>query len=122
PRTYRFNITHAFTPESNESIHYWWFNSRNFNLEDKEADAFLYEASDKAYKEDVDALEWILEAVTSDVEPQFDLNFAPDKPGLLMRQILLCMAATERQRASSNLSGPRERSATRANDAQSPGY
>ncbi|TGP39371.1 aromatic ring-hydroxylating dioxygenase subunit alpha, partial [bacterium M00.F.Ca.ET.228.01.1.1] len=42
PRTYRFNITHAFTPESNESIHYWWFNSRNFNLEDKEADAFLY--------------------------------------------------------------------------------
>ncbi|MGF6963072.1 phenylpropionate dioxygenase-like ring-hydroxylating dioxygenase large terminal subunit [Paraburkholderia sp. WC7.3g] len=119
PRTYRFNITHAFTPESNGSIHYWWFNSRNFNLEDKEADAFLYEASDKAYKEDVDALEWILEAVTSDVEPQFDSNFAPDKPGLLMRQILLRMAATERQRASSNPSSTRE-CGGRAEDARPP--
>lgn len=95
PRTYRFNITHAFTPETNGSIHYWWFNSRNFNLDDKTADDYLYAASDKAYKEDVDALEWILATVQSDSEPQFDLNFAPDKPGLLMRQILDRLAAAE---------------------------
>ncbi|WP_321846376.1 aromatic ring-hydroxylating dioxygenase subunit alpha [Paraburkholderia bannensis] len=95
PRTYRFNITHIFTPETNGSIHYWWFNSRNFNLDDADADTWLYDASAKAYQEDVDALEWILEAVTHDTEPQFDLNFAPDKPGLLMRQILYRLAARE---------------------------
>ncbi|WP_322094134.1 aromatic ring-hydroxylating dioxygenase subunit alpha [Paraburkholderia bannensis] len=94
-RTYRFNITHIFTPETNGSIHYWWFNSRNFNLDDADAGTWLYDASAKAYQEDVDALEWILEAVTHDTEPQFDLNFAPDKPGLLMRQILYRLAARE---------------------------
>lgn len=95
PRTYRFNITHAFTPETNGSIHYWWFNSRDSNLDDPGADAYLREASSKAYLEDVDALEWILDVVTRDAEPQFDLNFAPDKPGLLMRRALHDMAARE---------------------------
>ncbi|MGF6876933.1 Rieske 2Fe-2S domain-containing protein [Paraburkholderia sp. MM5477-R1] len=95
PRTYRFNITHVFTPETNGSIHYWWFCSRNFKLDDKEIDAHLYAASSKAYQEDVDALEWILQTVSSDTQPQFDLNFAPDKPGLLMRQVLYRLAAQE---------------------------
>lgn len=95
PRTYRFNITHAFTPETNESIHYWWFNSRNFSLQDVEIDQFLHDASAKAYMEDVDALEWIMDVVRRDTEPQFDLSFAPDKPGLLMRQALYRMAAAE---------------------------
>jgi phenylpropionate dioxygenase-like ring-hydroxylating dioxygenase large terminal subunit len=95
PRTYRFNISHIFTPETNHSIHYWWFCSRNFNLDDVRADRHLYDASTKAYKEDVDALEWIMETVRSDTESQFDLNFAPDKPGLLMRQVLYRLAAQE---------------------------
>jgi phenylpropionate dioxygenase-like ring-hydroxylating dioxygenase large terminal subunit len=30
PERYRYNITHAFTPETNTSIHYWWFNSRDY--------------------------------------------------------------------------------------------
>jgi phenylpropionate dioxygenase-like ring-hydroxylating dioxygenase large terminal subunit len=30
PTLYRFNITHAFTPETNNSIHYWWFVSRDY--------------------------------------------------------------------------------------------
>jgi len=92
---FRFNITHIFTPETNGSIHYWWFNSRNFDLDNKASDDFLHAASAKAYLEDVDALEWILEAVTNDVEQQFDLNFAPDKPGLLMRRVLHDRAAAE---------------------------
>jgi vanillate O-demethylase monooxygenase subunit len=95
PRTYRFNITHVFTPESRSTIHYWWFNSRNFNLDDAEADAYLHSASAKAYLEDVEALEWIMETVRTDTEPQFDLNFAPDKPGLMMRQMLHRLAAGE---------------------------
>ena len=92
---YRFNITHIFTPETNESIHYWWFNSRNFDLENKESDVFLHTSSDKAYLEDVDALEWIMDVVRKDTEKQFDLNFAPDKPGLLMRRALYDRAAAE---------------------------
>jgi phenylpropionate dioxygenase-like ring-hydroxylating dioxygenase large terminal subunit len=95
PRAYRFNITHIFTPESNHSIHYWWFNSRNFNLDDDAADEHLQTSSAKAYLEDVDALEWIMDVVRNDTQPQFDLNFAPDRPGLMMRQVLYRLAAAE---------------------------
>ncbi|HSV81873.1 MAG TPA: aromatic ring-hydroxylating dioxygenase subunit alpha [Ramlibacter sp.] len=95
PRTYRFNITHIFTPETNHAIHYWWFVSRNFGLEDEAIDEHLVQASAKAYQEDVDALEWIMDVVRNDSQPQFDLNFAPDKPGLMMRQVLYRLAATE---------------------------
>jgi vanillate O-demethylase monooxygenase subunit len=95
PSEYRFNITHLITPETAGSIHYWWFNTRNFKLDDSAADTFLHDASVKAYLEDVDALEAILQVVTQDREPQFDLNFAPDKPGLLMRRILHQRAAAE---------------------------
>ena len=95
PSQYRFTITHLITPESDGAIHYWWFNTRDFKLDDKDADTFLKAASEQAYLEDVDALEAILEVVTSEDEPQFDLNFAPDKPGLLMRRILHRRAAEE---------------------------
>lgn len=92
---FRFNITHIFTPETNGSIHYWWFNSRNFKLDDPACDEFLHAASAKAYLEDVDALEAILDVVSHDADPQFDLSFAPDKPGLMMRRVLQDMAANE---------------------------
>lgn len=95
PRTYRFNISHIFTPEGPNAIHYWWFCSRNFKLDDAAIDEHLHSASTKAYQEDVDALEWIMDVVLNDSEPQFDLNFAPDKPGLMMRQILYRLAAAE---------------------------
>ena len=38
-----------------------------------------------------------MDVVRDDAEPQFDLNFAPDKPGLLMRQALYRMAMREAQ-------------------------
>lgn len=94
-QTYRFNITHLITPETNETIHYWWFNSRDRRLDDPEADRFLLEASRQAYLEDVEALEWILEGVRTDDEPQFSLNFPPDRPGLLMRRALFERAQCE---------------------------
>jgi phenylpropionate dioxygenase-like ring-hydroxylating dioxygenase large terminal subunit len=100
PSTYRFNITHLITPETNETIHYWWFNSRDQRIDDAEADSFLLAASEQAYLEDVEALEWILEAVKTDIEPQFDLNFAPDKPGLFMRRVLFERAEQEKARGS----------------------
>jgi len=95
PHTYRFNITHIFTPETNQSMHYWWFCSRDFKHHDAAIDEHLSTASAKAYKEDVDALEWIMENIVNDSEPQFDLHFAPDKPGLMMRQSLYRLAMTE---------------------------
>jgi vanillate O-demethylase monooxygenase subunit len=95
PGRYRFNITHLITPETQHTIHYWWFNTRDFKLDDAEADRHLQTASEQAYLEDVDALEWISDVVRKDAEPQFDLNFAPDKPGLLMRRNLYRMAARE---------------------------
>jgi phenylpropionate dioxygenase-like ring-hydroxylating dioxygenase large terminal subunit len=95
PRTYRFNITHIFTPESQQSMHYWWFCSRDFAHEDPRIDEHLSSASAKAYWEDVEALEWIMKTIVQDAEPQFDLHFAPDKPGLMMRQILYRLAMQE---------------------------
>lgn len=99
PGRYRFNITHLITPETQHTLHYWWFNSRDFKHEDAEADTFLQEASTQAYLEDVDALEWISQTVQQDAEPQFDLSFGPDKPGLLMRRSLYQMALAESGRA-----------------------
>ena len=87
-REFRFNITHLFTPETNQSMHYWWFVSRNFDLHNEATDRFLQEASAKAYYEDVEALQWIMDTIRNDELPQLDLNFAPDKPGLLMRRAL----------------------------------
>lgn len=98
PKKYRFNITHLITPETQTSLHYWWFNTRDQRLDDPAADDFLRTASEQAYLEDVDALEWIAETVVKDAEPQFDLNFAPDKPGLLMRRKLFEISQDEQAR------------------------
>ncbi|RQV07396.1 hypothetical protein DF039_30755 [Burkholderia cenocepacia] len=57
---YRFNITHLITPQSNGRIHYWWFNSWDFALDDADADAFILQASEHASREDIDGLEAIL--------------------------------------------------------------
>lgn len=95
PLEFRFNITHLITPETQSSIHYWWFNTRDFKVSDPEADEFLYNASMQAYTEDVDALEWIQEVVQKDAQKQFDLSFAPDKPGLLMRRNIYERVASE---------------------------
>jgi len=92
PQRYRYNITHAFTPESNTSIHYWWFNSRDYRPGDEAIDAFLRAASAQAYSEDVEALEWIMDVVRNDADPQIDLSFAPDKPGLMARRIMYRLA------------------------------
>jgi vanillate O-demethylase monooxygenase subunit len=92
---YRVNIVHVFTPERQNSIHYWWFNSRDFALDDDEASRYLQEASTKAYLEDVDALTWIQQTYDrlDGVPPE--LSFGPDRPGLLMRRILQRLADAE---------------------------
>jgi phenylpropionate dioxygenase-like ring-hydroxylating dioxygenase large terminal subunit len=95
PERYRYNITHVFTPETNDSIHYWWFNSRDYLPGDAGIDRFMLDAHTQAYSEDVEALEWINEVVRTDGEDQFDLSFAPDKPGLMARRIMHRLAMKE---------------------------
>ena len=95
PSLYRYNITHVFTPETNDSIHYWWFNSRDYLPGDAAIDKFMLEAHTQAYSEDVEALEWINEVVRTDGEEQFDLSFAPDKPGLMARRVMYRLAMAE---------------------------
>ena len=96
PGLYRYNITHVFTPESHNAIHYWWFNSRDYRIGDAEIDRFMVEAHSQAYGEDVEALEWITDVVLNDRAPQqFELSFAPDKPGLMARRILYRLAMAE---------------------------
>ncbi|MBB5393786.1 MULTISPECIES: aromatic ring-hydroxylating dioxygenase subunit alpha [unclassified Herbaspirillum] len=94
-REYRFTITHIYTPEHQNTIHYWWFNSRNCNIDDTAVDQYLHDASIKAYKEDVDALTWIQQEVEKESEPIEEASFAPDRPGIAMRKILLRLAAEE---------------------------
>lgn len=99
PGRYKFNISHVFTPETNNSIHYWWFNSRDLKPGDAEIDRFMFEAHRQAYGEDVEALEWITDVVLNDNDPQqCDLSFAPDKPGLMARRILHRLAMAEQGR------------------------
>lgn len=43
----------------------------------------------------VEALEWINEVVRKDGKTQFDLGFAPDKPGLIARRIIYRFAMKE---------------------------
>ncbi|TCM26011.1 MULTISPECIES: aromatic ring-hydroxylating dioxygenase subunit alpha [unclassified Novosphingobium] len=95
PALYRYNITHVFTPETNDSMHYWWFNSRDYLPGDADIDGFMLEAHTQAYSEDVEALQWINEVVRTDGEEQFDLSFAPDKPGLMARRIMYRLAMAE---------------------------
>lgn len=96
PSLYRYYITHLFTPESNNAIHYWWFNSRDYRTNDASIDQFMHDASNQAYQEDVEALEWIMDVVLSDKDSQvFELSFAPDKPGLMARRIMYRLAMAE---------------------------
>ena len=92
---FRVNITHLFTPERQNSIHYWWFNSRDFYLDDAEVSAYMHDESQTAYAQDEDALNWIQATYDALDEPPPELSFGPDRPGLMMRKLLLTMAQSE---------------------------
>lgn len=97
-REYRVNITHAFTPESQNSLHYWWFNSRDFHLTDEDIDTYIYQSHKAAYQEDVEALTWIQELLDREPGPVEELSFGPDRPGILCRKTLLRLAQAEQGR------------------------
>jgi len=92
---YRVNITHAFTPETQNTLHYWWFNSRDFHHDDTEVDRYVLDSHYAAYQEDVDALTWIQELLDKEPGAVEELSFAPDRPGILCRKTLLRLSQLE---------------------------
>lgn len=85
----------SLAKEQQGSIHYWWFNSRDFALDDESASEYLAATSNQAYQEDVDALGWIQQELEKESEAPEGLSFGPDRPGLAMRKILLRLARQE---------------------------
>ncbi|WP_437880621.1 Rieske 2Fe-2S domain-containing protein [Pseudomonas sp. LRF_L74] len=92
---YRVNITHAFTPETQNTLHYWWFNSRDFHHTDAEIDRYVLDSHYAAYQEDVDALTWIQQLLDREPGAVEELSFAPDRPGILCRRTLLRLSQLE---------------------------
>ena len=92
---YLVNISHLFTPETQNTIHYWWFTSRNFYLDDNSASQFMKNNSDIAYKQDEEALRWIQETYDDSETILPEMSFGPDRPGLLCRRILQRLANEE---------------------------
>lgn len=97
-QTFSIQITHLFTPTRQNQIAYWWFVSRNFRLEEQALDGFVRAGANKAFAEDRDALTWIqsLKDNAGD-SPLPELSFAPDRPGMLLRKVLLRMAQAQAQ-------------------------
>jgi len=94
---YRVNILHLLTPETQQSVHYFWFMSRDFALDDPSAGKWLKDSAVKAFQEDKDALEWICALVRQESgRPFTESSFASDRAGLAMRKAILALANAER--------------------------
>lgn len=102
-REFRVNITHLFTPERQNSIHYWWFNSRDFALQDAQASDYFQRQSATAYAQDEEALNWIQETYDQAEGILPELSFGPDRPGLMMRKTLLRLSGAERDDTGARL-------------------
>jgi vanillate O-demethylase monooxygenase subunit len=57
PRALRLIILNACTPETEASTHYFWASCRDYQLGDKQVDAFLTRVTIEAFNEDKDILE-----------------------------------------------------------------
>ena len=57
PRALRLVILNACTPETEASTHYFWASCRDYQLGDKQVDAFLMKVTVEAFNEDKDILE-----------------------------------------------------------------
>ncbi len=92
--THRVNLLHAITPERQDSLHYWWFLSRDFAQDDQTATDYLIASVNKAFNEDVEALTAIADQHRDGVDFQ-EMSFATDRPGLAMRKIVAGLADRE---------------------------
>lgn len=97
PDVYRQHTLHFVTPETQDSTHYFWFVVRDFEIESEVFTTATRAATERAFFEDRDALEWIQELVAADPRTDFrELSFAPDRAGLQTRQLILELADADR--------------------------
>ncbi len=80
---------HFLTPESQESMHYWWFSVRDFALESAATSDLITQAIRKAFLEDKEALDAISDIRRRDRRTAFaEHSFASDRPGMMVRRLL----------------------------------
>ncbi|MEO7241841.1 MAG: aromatic ring-hydroxylating dioxygenase subunit alpha [Variovorax sp.] len=96
-RVYGANILHLITPETQHSLHYWAFLSRDYALEDEGVTQGLVASAIKAFHEDREALEWIEELDAMEGRPPraHEASFASDRGSMAMRKIIRQMANAE---------------------------
>jgi vanillate O-demethylase monooxygenase subunit len=94
----RFEIIHAFTPETHTSTHYFWANaSPETNVGGEEFRELMRARSTKVYSEDVAAAQWVEELRASEADEELrELSVGSDRAGLAMRRILANLATRER--------------------------
>jgi vanillate O-demethylase monooxygenase subunit len=96
-RDFQRQVLHFITPESQTSTHYFWFNMSDFGAQSPEAIEFLKTASERAFQQDKDALEWITELVADDIRHDFqEVSLPSDRGVLQMRRMLKKLADAER--------------------------
>ena len=86
---------HTITPETETSAHYFWHHARGFNLEDDSITAYLGEAAETTFGEDVGLIEAQQRSIETipDGLPQVDIN--ADAGVLAARRILDRLIAEE---------------------------
>jgi vanillate O-demethylase monooxygenase subunit len=94
----RFEIVHAFTPETHTSTHYFWANATHEIAADREEMARVMRArSTKVYSQDVDAAQWVEDLRESEADEEFrEVSVASDRAGIAMRRILVELAMKEK--------------------------
>lgn len=97
PDVYLQHTLHFITPETQNSTHYFWFVVRDFEIESEVFTAATAAATERAFFEDRDALEWIQELVAADPRTDFrEFSFATDRSGLQTRQLIQELADVDR--------------------------
>jgi vanillate O-demethylase monooxygenase subunit len=91
-------VAQLITPETNTSTNYYYAQCRNFAIDDKEMGAFMLEANQLAFSEDVFAIEHINNMQDCDQTPGFyEVEVAADKPGVYMRRHLKKLSDAEQE-------------------------
>ena len=94
--SYHVYTLHFLTPESQESMHYWWFSVRDFALDSAATSHEISQAIRKAFLEDKEALDAISDIRRRDRRRPFaEHSFASDRPGMMVRRLLQKAAASD---------------------------
>lgn len=82
-------VAQLITPETQDSIHYYFAGCRNFARNDPEIDAFMLKAQTAAFNEDLFAIENVAALQRQESgEDFFEIDVAADRAGVAMRRYL----------------------------------